>query len=276
MALTTRNSNATFNATYGAVTSTKRISQGLLALDEMEEAESGNWRSRADGVAQGQYVGVGRTGGRATTMWEAGQRKFVPRAEKEEPLSDWGEESEEAEKEEMAAREMAQAALPEFYRTPGVPRSERKAVVPRTSNLMLLRHFPVRTPYERAVRREEKVEVVERKVVLEEGTSMKRKRALADDGTSALLGGFGKKAPSQASSSSSNSSSPFAAGRPTAAPAAVPRRENPFAKQARKPSVPKAVKPGISAPSFAKLPPKSGLAAFKGRKGGRRRGAVTS
>ena len=266
LSFTSRNSNATFNTTYGAVTSTKRIAQGLLALDEMEEGGNGNWRSRADGVAQGQYVGVGRTGGRATSLFDAGRRRFTPRAEKEEPMSDWGDEEAEVEREEMAERKVAQAALPEFYRTTVVPRSQRKPVAAGWPELMLLRQLPMRRPYERAEKREDQVEGGERKVVLGEGTSLKRKRAAADDGTSALLGGFGKKVASQASSSSSNSSSPFASKGSIPAPAATPRRANPFAKEVRKPLDAKAVKPGVAAPSFAELPPRSGLAAFKGRK----------
>ncbi|KAK4699324.1 hypothetical protein P7C70_g6939, partial [Phenoliferia sp. Uapishka_3] len=142
--------NVTYSRAYGNVTSTSRLSKGIMDLDAAEQDKGAAFRMQDDGVAAGAWVGER---GKKTTLYEQGRRKFHtehPDALDEEPISDRGEEGDEEEAALWEARKKKWEEHPTFYRgaAPDV-RPARTVVLAPPSPLILLRHLPLRPVYER-------------------------------------------------------------------------------------------------------------------------------
>lgn len=141
------NANTTFSPAYGSVTSTVRISKGTMDLDAAAADKGAAFRTQDDNVAAGAWAGA-RTG----SMYDVGRRKVAPAQPdvEDEPLSDRGEEGEDEDAKLWAAKKAAWDAGDVFYRgeAPAV-RPQRKVLLAGPSPLILVRHLPLRPPYER-------------------------------------------------------------------------------------------------------------------------------
>lgn len=148
--LAMQNRKAAFSSEYGAVTSTASISWDSLHESGQAQDKGGAFRTRNDGVASGGYLGVGKTGGRAT-LFELGRRKLtvVHVNDDDQPLSDSDTEEDREERARRKAMQVqvhnaVQATRLQFYQqlAPSTTTSSRTIVAAAKSELLLLRHLP--------------------------------------------------------------------------------------------------------------------------------------
>lgn len=263
-------SNAAYNSVYGGITCTTNISRGILEEDAHEERKKGSAFAEHS-VAAG--VLVNKNPESRNTLFSVGQRKFSNTSgssssrDVEEVLSDWGSDQEDLTETEIASnrRRQEQQESP-FYRLanplpPILPRSKRVAVAAEASDLMLLRHLPLRHPCER-VPPSLITTVAETDSkplpVLDEGSQLKRKRIVAQD--------LPFRPTSITSTSASNSTTSF----PSSSSSSSAQPSNPFAKKLKPLQSPPTSTSTLSskvivaslAGSSSKLPGRSSMTAF--------------
>ncbi|GAA6025041.1 hypothetical protein JCM10207_008650 [Rhodosporidiobolus poonsookiae] len=196
--------HAAHHRTFGAVTSTTAISRKAVEEDGHAESDRGAaFRVRNDSVAAGRFVGAGgKHGGGRASLYDVGTRK-VGAGGKEgkfdrhgvrldrDALSD-SEDEDEKDAEERAKVEEAQKRWDEaaaqsrhFYQGARPEhRPPRAFAVPELSALMLVRHLPVRPPYEPLEPQEAPRRVVEgddQVVAAAQGATLVKKKRKADD-----------------------------------------------------------------------------------------------
>ncbi|GAA5940065.1 uncharacterized protein JCM15063_001689 [Sporobolomyces koalae] len=157
---------ATHSSTFGTLTSTKSLARKLVDDDgrAVNEHRAAFRTGIDDAVANGDYIGPGRTGGR-TSLYELGLRKLSKEEDtrkERDPFSDTEDEQEleealrKAEADELREWEEKRAGAMTFYagRRP-VAKPERVIVAAEQSMFTLLRHLPYVPPYARQTARAE-------------------------------------------------------------------------------------------------------------------------
>ncbi|GAA5849714.1 hypothetical protein JCM8547_000541 [Rhodosporidiobolus lusitaniae] len=308
LSLQAGSTHATHHRAFGAVTSTMALSKKAVDEDGHAETDKGAaFLHRRDEVAAGRYIGTeGKSGGGRASLYDVGTRRFHkvgggPPVDRHglkmtrEPFSDSEDErekeAEEEEKLEAAQRQWDENAARQrqFYAgSRPAARPPRQFVAPALSPFMLVRHLPLKQPYEeievlKPLHRAVEVGEEEEVKVRAGGTLVKKRRRTDNSSTyspspTATTTPFAPRPaqprplptsrPSFPTSPFPSSSSPPLSSRSPAPPApspAPPSSSNPFSKKR-----PALATPRHSAKNIVKtataLPKRSGLAAFRGKK----------